>query len=126
MSSNITEQNQNISAIDRKWAIALHLSPLAGSIVPLLGFIVPLGLWLFKKTDSRYLDSQGREVLNFTISLLIYAAISGILCIVLVGFVLLGALFVAAIILSVIAAVKTSDGINYRYPYIIRLIPPIS
>jgi len=107
---------------ERKWAVILHLAPLAGYLVPVAGFALPFTLWLLKKNDSAYLDEQGREVLNFVISVMAYAAIGLVLCLLLIGFALLWALGLFALILTIVAAVKTSDGINYKYPLIFRLI----
>jgi hypothetical protein len=52
----------------------------------------------------------------------IYDVIAGILCLVLIGFVLLFALWVLNIVLVIIASIKASEGQLYRYPFTIRLI----
>lgn len=52
------------------WLATLHLS----SIVCIL--LIPLALWSWKKTESYKIDQQGREVLNFqiTMTLVLFAA----------------------------------------------------
>jgi hypothetical protein len=48
--------------------------------------------------------------------------VSAILCLVLIGFVLLAILCLADLVLIIIAAVKSSEGVAYRYPFNLRLI----
>lgn len=107
---------------ERNWAVILHLSILAGFIVPWAGFVVPFALWLIKKNDSEYLDTQGKEVLNFLITVLIISAIGVVLTVILVGVAILVALGLAALVMTIVAAIKVSDGEDFRYPYILRLI----
>lgn len=107
---------------ERKWATILHLSPFAGYMIPLAGFVVPLVIWLMKRTESTYLDVQGKEVLNFVISYTAYIILCFPLMIILIGFPLLAAVGIAAIALTVVAAIKISEGKDYRYPFIFRLL----
>ena len=86
---------------------------------PILG---PLVVWLVKKDQSPYIDIQGRELLNFQISYLIYAAISLLLCLVLIGFPMLLIVGVATIVLTIIGIVRASEGQVYRFPFTIRLL----
>ncbi len=105
------------------WAIALHLSGFAIFILPTIGQILaPLILWLIKRPESPYLDRVGKEVLNFQISYTIYAVIAGALVFVVVGCVLLPAIFICWVVFIIIAAVKTSNGEDYQYPFTIRLL----
>ena len=100
-----------------------HATALVGFFVPLAGHIVgPLIIWLSKREDSPEIDAHGKESLNFQISMLIYNAISAILCLVLVGFVLLGVLHILNIIFVIIATIRASEGKLWRYPLTIRLI----
>ena len=91
-------------------------------ITLLFSFIPGLLLWLLKKDESAFLGEQGREALNFQITLLIAYMLSYGLMLVLIGFVMLGAVWLANIILCVVAAAKTSQGVDYRYPFTLRLI----
>ncbi|MCQ9205908.1 MAG: DUF4870 domain-containing protein [Omnitrophica bacterium] len=91
-------------------------------LLGLIGFIGPLIIWLIKKDESALVDKNGKESLNFQISLCIYYFAAGILAVVLIGF-LLGALVgIFHIVMVVMAAIKTSNGQDYRYPLCIRLI----
>ncbi len=113
-----------ISEQDRSWCIGLHLSGLSGIVLgfALAHIIVPLVIWLVKRADSPQINATGKEVLNFQISYSIYLAVSGLLCFVFIGLLLFPILFVAWVTLTIIAAVKTSNGEEYRYPGIIRFL----
>jgi len=77
---------------------------------------------LAKGDSSPFIRAQAVEALNFNISVLIYGIVSGVLAIVLIGFLLLGALFVFWLVLTIIATVKVSNGEAYRYPLTLRLV----
>jgi uncharacterized protein len=107
----------------RSWCAACHLSALAGFIVPALGHIFgPLIVWLVKRSESSEIDAHGKEALNFQISMLIYNVIAGILCLVLIGFVLLAILHILNVVFVIIAALRAGEGQFYRYPFTIRFI----
>ena len=100
-----------------------HATALAGFFVPWAGHILgPLIVWLAKRGDSPEIDGHGKESLNFQISMLIYSLIAGVLCLVLIGFVLLGILHILNLVLVIIASIQASEGKLYRYPISIRLI----
>ena len=86
------------------------------------GFLGPLILWLVKKDEDQFVDSQGKEALNFQITVIFAIIASYILMIVFIGFLLLMATIVCNIIFCIMACVAASKGQNYRYPVCIRLI----
>jgi hypothetical protein len=105
----------------RNWGMLCHLCALVWVIgVPLGNIAGPLIIWLLKKNDDPFIDEQGKESLNFQISMTIYACIAGILCFVLIGIPLLILVGVADLILTIVAAVKVSNAEPYRYPLTIR------
>jgi len=106
----------------RNWAVLIHLSALLGFIIPFGNIIAPLVIWLIKKEESPFIDDQGKEAVNFQISMTIYAIISAILIVIIVGFVLLIAVGILEIIFIIIAAINASNGVKYRYPLSIRFI----
>ncbi len=108
----------------RSWCIGLHLSGLSGLILSfaLAHIVVPLVIWLVKRSDSPEIDATGKEVLNFQISYTIYSLIAGALCFVLIGLLILPILVVVWLVCIVIAAVKTSNGEPYSYPFTIRFL----
>lgn len=107
---------------DRTWALICHLSGLAGYLIPLGNIIGPLLVWLIKKDQSWFIDDQGKEALNFHITFTIYMIIAIVSVIILIGFVLIPLVGVAALILMIIAAINANKGIAYRYPLTLRLI----
>jgi uncharacterized Tic20 family protein len=107
---------------DNSLAVVMQLLGFAGFVFPMGNILAPLILWLIKRTDSPYLDRIGKEAINFQISYTVYAIVAGLLCFVLIGFLLFPVLFVAWIVLMVIAAVKTGNGEEYKYPFTIRLL----
>ena len=107
----------------RTWNVLCHATALAGFFVPWAGHILgPLILWLAKRTDSPEIDENGKESLNFQISMLIYNVIAGVLCLVLVGFIILAILHILNLVLVIVASIQASEGKFYRYPMTIRLI----
>lgn len=106
----------------RLWGMLCHLTAFAGFIVPFGSIIAPLVIWLIKKNDIPFVDDQGKESINFQITVLIAAIICGILMFIGIGFLLLFALAIYAIIMVIIASIKANEGIAYRYPYTLRLI----
>jgi uncharacterized protein len=108
---------------ERNLAMLSHLSALTGYVgVPLGNIVAPLIIYLMKKDESPFVAEQSRESLNFQISMTIYALVSGVLTLILIGFLLLAAVWVAGVVLTIIASVKVANGEAYRYPLTIRLI----
>ena len=107
----------------RTWCVLCHVSALIGFFVPWAGHIVaPLIVWLIKRGDSPEIDAHGKESLNFQLSMLVYSIISGILCLLLIGFVLLAILHVLNVVFVIIASLRASEGKFYRYPFTIRFL----
>lgn len=108
----------------RTWAMAAHLSAFVGFIagVLVLSFVGPLVVWLVKREEHPFIESHAREALNFNLSVLLYGVVCLLLVVVLVGFLLLLALFVAWVALSIQGAVRASQGEPHRYPLTIRFV----
>lgn len=107
---------------DRTWAMLCHLSGLAGYVIPLGNIFGPLIVWMIKKDQSWFVDDQGKEALNFQISLTIYLVVAIIAIFVLIGIVLIPIIAVAGLVFMIVAAVKANEGVGYRYPLTIRFI----
>jgi len=97
-----------------------------GMLCHLLGlltnFIGPLILWLVKKDTDAYVDEQGKEALNFQITMALAGIVSAATTIICVGFILGIITVIANVVLSIMACVAASKGEHYRYPVSIRLI----
>jgi len=122
------------SAEEKQWAMFAHLSALVGGILTSgwagsIGcFIGPLVIWLVKKDTMPFVDDQGKEALNFNITVGIVFLALLILSIVTFGIGLIVAvplwiiIGIAWLVFTIIAAVKASNGERYRYPLTLRLI----
>jgi uncharacterized Tic20 family protein len=114
----------------RMWAMFCHLAGLCAllPIVPIIGGVLgPLVLWQVKKEEFDFVNDQGKEAVNFQISILLYSLIGSIVCgitcvgIPLIPFVL-GIIGILDIVFLIIASIKANDGERYRYPLTIRFI----
>jgi len=85
-------------------------------------FVGPLIIWLIKKDEDSFVDDQGKEVLNFQITVILAMLAASLLSALCIGVPLLFAIPIADVILCVIGAVKASNGIAYRYPLCLRLL----
>jgi uncharacterized Tic20 family protein len=107
----------------RNWAMACHLAGLSAYIgVPFGHIFGPLLVWLIKKDEIPLVKDQGREALNFGITLTIFYVVCGLLVFVLIGLVPLLLLPVLHLVLGIVGAVRASEGEMYRYPFNIRFI----
>ena len=102
----------------RTLALITHLSGIV------LGFIVPLIIWLVNKDQQGkdFVNDQAKEALNFQITLLIVYVIGIVLSIILIGALINFAAWIACIVFSIIGGLKANSGEAYRYPFAIRLI----
>jgi len=112
----------SVTKDERTFGMFCHLSTLIGFLVPFGNFLGPLVIWLLKKDEMPFVDDQGREALNFQITMLFGYLICIVLMFVVVGFFLIWPLLVFDIIMVIIASIKANDGEKYRYPFAVRLI----
>jgi uncharacterized Tic20 family protein len=104
----------------RTLGMLCHLLALCGYVFPLGNIIGPLVLWLVKKDQYPFVDDQGKESLNFQLTVLIAVVVCILLMFVCVGVFLLVGVSLAALVFEIIAAVKANEGRRYRYPIVIR------
>lgn len=107
---------------ERNWAMGCHLASLAGYFFPFANIFGPLIVWAIQKDRFPLVDDQGKESMNFQISMTLYILVAIVLCFVLIGIPLLIALILADLVLVILAAVKAGQGEAYRYPMTIRFI----
>jgi len=98
------------------------LAMLAHLLGIVVGFIGPLIIWLVKKDESPFIDDQGKEALNFQLTVLIALVVSSALTFVIIGCVLLPAVAVVNLVFCIIGAIRANEGQRYRYPLTIRMI----
>ena len=112
-----------VSKDEQNWAMICHLSALAGFLLPFGNIVGPLIVWLVKRGEMPMVESNGKEAINFQITISIGLLICVPLMFVLIGFPLALAIGLAGLILTIMAAVKVSNGeYDYKYPFAIRLL----
>lgn len=99
-----------------------HLSSFAGILVPFGNFLGPLLIWLSKKDEYPLVDDQGRESLNFQITVFLYSLAGIILTFLIIGFLFLVVVMLFAVIQVIKAGIAASNGQRYRYPFCLRII----
>ena len=107
----------SVNQPDKTFAILVHLSGLFFS------WLGPLIVYLIKKgSNEEFTVYHAREALNFQLTLLVLYIGCFILSFILIGLFLFWIVMLSNLILSIMAAVKASNGIDYRYPMTIRFI----
>jgi uncharacterized Tic20 family protein len=114
-------QQVNLAADDRVYTLWMHLSMFASiMIVPGAGAIIPLVMWLTRRTLSSFIDDHGRELANVLITGLILTIVLGWL--VVPGWIILGVWYVVTAISVVRGAMAAHRGEYFRYPMTFRLL----
>jgi uncharacterized Tic20 family protein len=111
---------------ERTYCMLLHLSQLAGFIIPFAGIVMPIVKWVMYKDQNDFIAANGRHAVNWAISEIIYLIISAVLILVIIGIPLLIGVGICGIVFAILAAVKAKDGIVWKYPMAIPFIsvPP--
>lgn len=102
-------------AEDKQWASLAHL-------LGILAWIPPLIIWLVFKDRGQLTNQEGKESLNFQITLVIAEVIGYILTLAFIGVLIILAVWVVRIVFSIIAFTRVNAGGTYRYPLAIRFI----
>jgi uncharacterized Tic20 family protein len=110
------EVQSEIKKDDRNMAMLCHL------LAIFTGFLGPLIIWLVKKDDAPYVDDQGKEALNFQLTVLIALIASGFLFVICIGPFLMAGVWIANLVFCIMASIKASRGEPYRYPVSIRFV----
>ena len=116
MNDDALERPSTSDEQTRQWAMILHLSLLAGFLIPLAGLVAPIIIWQVKKTELPGIDVHGKIAVNWIISALIYGAISAILVFLVIGILLLIVLSVLGIVFPIVGGIKASNGEVWKYP----------
>jgi uncharacterized protein len=106
----------------RQWAFILHISVLAGCVMPPIGLIAPVVIWQLKKDELPGIDAHGKNAVNWIISAVIYAIVSVLLVFVMIGIPMLMALGAAGVVFPIIAAIKANNGELWKYPLSITFL----
>jgi len=120
---------------EKKFATICHLLGLLIILFPILNIIGPLIYWQSKKSESDYVNDQGKEAVNFQISVTIYIifvffviltmklsdfpASQGFLSFIIF---LIVAIWFFDVVMVIVASIRANKGEKYRYPLSIRFI----
>ncbi|WP_291907045.1 DUF4870 domain-containing protein [Chitinophaga sp. CB10] len=133
---------------ERTWATLLHIAGVFAYIFLNWGWagniVLVLVLWLIKRNDSAFVDTEGKEALNFQITISLCSAAVMIIGGITSGIWALGTgiftgnfntmhvgfswlwiyslLKLFNLIFSILAAVAVNKGEHYRYPFCLRLV----
>ncbi len=101
------------------WSVLCHLMLFLVIPTVFLGAVITFFLWQFKGRRDPQVEDQGREALNFQINVAVLTALLGITFF---GVALVPVVWLVAGIFCVMAARKAAEGLNYRYPWIWRVV----
>jgi len=99
-----------------------HLSAFAGFFFPFGGIIGPLICWLSKKDESAWVYVNGRDSLNFELSILLYMVLAVPLCFIIIGIPIILILGTLKVVCIIIASVKAAKGEKFKYPLAIPFV----
>jgi len=116
------EENRVLSETERNWSMLCHLSAFAGFFFPFGGIIGPLICWLSRRDESEWINVNGRNAMNFQLSILLYMVLAVPLIFIIVGIPILVALGILKVVCIIIASIKAPKGELFRYPLSIPFI----
>jgi uncharacterized Tic20 family protein len=114
------------------WAVLCHLGVLVGGLIPAGNLLVPGSIWLWYRDRSKLIDENGRESLNFQLSLTLYAALAIFFLFLLpkqhkgAGYAAWSVVFLFGLVNVIRAGMATYNRKKFRYPLALRPIPPAS
>ena len=115
--------NGTAEADERRWAAFCHLAAFCGVLIPFFGNVIgPMVLWVLKREEYPLVNEQGRNAVNFQLSMTIYGLCSLPFCLIAIGFAALFILVVVNIVCVIKAAVAASNGQPWEYPITLELI----
>ncbi len=108
---------------DNQLIVITHLSQLSSFVLGFGSLIVPLILWACNKNDVFDMDEQGKQIVNFQLSMIIYAIVAIPLILFFgLGLLLLLTVAVLLFIMPIINAVRVSNGNEPYYPMTIKML----
>ncbi len=124
MSYNMQYQPQMslMTPEQKQTGMFLHLSQLANVILFPLGIIAPILIWQIKKDQMPELDAHGKMVVNWMISSTIYAIVSLVLILLLIGIPMIIAVGVISVVFPIVGAIKANNGELWEYPLTIKFL----
>jgi uncharacterized Tic20 family protein len=117
-----TGVDYDVSDEEKTWGVLTHVSGLSGLVVPFGNVIGPLVVWLLKKDESRFVDENGKQALDFQITWTVLIFVSLLTVVLGIGLLLVPVLGLAWLILVVIATVRANEREVYDYPLTIDFV----
>lgn len=109
---------------EKTWATLAHVIPAIAMVVSAgtIGFIASVILYVVVKDRGPFVRSHAANALNVQLTALIGLIISGLLMIVLVGFITYPLIVVGAVVIHVIGAMKANNGEWFKPPFTIDFV----
>jgi uncharacterized protein len=123
----VTATSSDLFGLDLPNYLALmHASQFAHFLIPSSGFIAPIVLWLMARDQYPEVDTEGKHILNWMLSLLIYFTAATAVAFTLIGMIItipaVMLLGLVALIFPIIGIVEATQGRSYKYPIAIEFI----
>ncbi|QEY59866.1 DUF4870 domain-containing protein [Pseudomonas sp. C27(2019)] len=119
---SVTPEQPQLSQEAKLWAMVTHFAAFAAFLIPFGNIIGPVVAWQLKKDFHPFVAQNGKEAVNFQITIGIAAFIGIMLIFVGIGVFVLPVLGVYWIAMTIIGGVKANNGVAYRYPMTLRFI----
>jgi len=103
---------------ERTLAVLSHLL----TVVPGVGIIGPLIIYILKNKESEFVAYHARESLNFQITIILLYILSVFLMLLFIGVLLIWIVGIVNTVLAIVATIRASENRLYRYPFNLRLI----
>lgn len=120
------------------WAVVAHISVLVATVISVgtIGWVVPLILYFAYKEKSPFIRQASAGAFNFALMMFIVSAVAGILFVIgtFLGFLLVplvfivlacivwGALYIASIVIPILATIAANKGEAYKYPLTLQVL----
>ena len=87
---------------EKNWATLTHIGAFGQYLFPLGNFIIPIIIWSSKKNESEFIDNNGKQCINFQLSVFLYSLI-------------LYAIFVPAFFITILSHITFNELIHDRH-----------
>lgn len=113
---NRSGQDKKFGLSDNGYNVLMHLSQYLSYVLPILGIIAPLFLWLRNKNEDPIVDQHGRAIINWNLTMFIVFLICFFLIFFIIGLFLIWIPIILCLIFPVIGAIQANDGKVWKYP----------
>ncbi len=108
---------------ERQWGAIAHAAAVLGILLPMALVLGPMIIWMIKRNESPFVDAQGKEAVNFQLTILVTSFVLILLAgITKIFFIISAVVLAVGMIFGAVAALNVYKGKDYRYPFAVRLI----